>query len=268
MLAQWWPRALSFSRCVPERLTARRLWQSHARTCPWRVGLMAILAGTSTIISPALLHVLLPWVSGAAAPQMDLVGMLSALLGTQLLPLLLGLTVKHRRPQLANRLLAPLELVSKVLNLSIAETHPEHPIPHACGDSSRGLRRNADLAGREPRHRLARRRAWVGVSRRTMTLTTSLRNVGLGLVIVTGNFAGTPRRVRGLGLRDRGGAELVGSRALVGEANDDRRPLTASRQRGTLRARLTFELASIVVEGGGRDSLRAAARSRHPGDHP
>ena len=28
--------------------------------------------------------------------------------------------------------------------------------------------------------------------RRTMTLTTSLRNVGLGLVIVTGNFAGTP----------------------------------------------------------------------------
>jgi BASS family bile acid:Na+ symporter len=28
--------------------------------------------------------------------------------------------------------------------------------------------------------------------RRTMALTTSLRNVGLGLVIVTGNFAGTP----------------------------------------------------------------------------
>lgn len=84
------------------------------------VGLMAILAGTSTMISPALLHVLLPWVSGAAAPQMDLVGMLGALLATQLLPLLLGLTVKHRQPQLANRLLAPLELVTKVLNLSIA----------------------------------------------------------------------------------------------------------------------------------------------------
>jgi bile acid:Na+ symporter, BASS family len=29
-------------------------------------------------------------------------------------------------------------------------------------------------------------------SRRTMALTTALRNVGLGLVIVTGNFAGTP----------------------------------------------------------------------------
>ena len=29
-------------------------------------------------------------------------------------------------------------------------------------------------------------------SRRTMALTTALRNVGVGLVIVTGNFAGTP----------------------------------------------------------------------------
>jgi BASS family bile acid:Na+ symporter len=29
-------------------------------------------------------------------------------------------------------------------------------------------------------------------SRRTMALTTALRNVGVGLVIVTGSFAGTP----------------------------------------------------------------------------
>jgi BASS family bile acid:Na+ symporter len=29
-------------------------------------------------------------------------------------------------------------------------------------------------------------------NRRTMALTTSLRNVGVGLVIATGNFAGTP----------------------------------------------------------------------------
>ena len=36
------------------------------------------------------------------------------------LPLLLGLTVKHRRPQFANRLLRPLEIVSNALNLSVA----------------------------------------------------------------------------------------------------------------------------------------------------
>jgi bile acid:Na+ symporter, BASS family len=46
---------------------------------PLAVGLMAILAGTSTIISPALLHVLLPWVAGGEAPQIDLIGMLGAL---------------------------------------------------------------------------------------------------------------------------------------------------------------------------------------------
>jgi transposase len=68
---------------------------------------MVILAGTSTIVSPALLHVLLPWVSGGEAPQIDAVGMLGALLAMQLLPLLLGLTVKHWRPQFANRLLIP-----------------------------------------------------------------------------------------------------------------------------------------------------------------
>ena len=46
--------------------------------------------------------------------------MLGALLATQLLPLLLGLVVRHRRPQVADRLLAPLELVSKLLNLAVA----------------------------------------------------------------------------------------------------------------------------------------------------
>ena len=72
---------------------------------PVAVGLMAILAGTSTIVSPALLHVLLPWVSDGEAPQIHSVGMLGALLATQLLPLLLGLTVKYWRPQFADRLL-------------------------------------------------------------------------------------------------------------------------------------------------------------------
>jgi len=158
---------------------------------PVAVGLMAILAGTSTIISPVLLHVLLPWVSGGLAPQIDLVGMLGALLATQLLPLLLGLTVKHRRPHLADRLLAPLELVSKVLNLGVAglilstQFRMLATIPVA-GFAGMLILLAASLAigwlagGKEQS------------DRRTMALTTSLRNVGLGLVIVTGNFAGTP----------------------------------------------------------------------------
>ena len=96
--------------------------------------------------------------SGGEAPQIDLFGMLGVLLVTELLPLLVGLTVKHRRPQFADRLLAPLELVSKVLNL-ICWTYPGHAIPHACGHLDCWLRRHADLVGGEPCHRLARRRS-------------------------------------------------------------------------------------------------------------
>ena len=152
---------------------------------------MAILAGTSTIISPALLHVLLPLVAGGEAPQIDLVGMLGALLATQLLPLLLGLVVRHRRPQVADRLLAPLELVSKLLNLAVAglilgtqfRMLAEIPVAGFAGMLILLFASLAIgwLAGGPERD-----------DRRTMALTTSLRNVGLGLVIVTGNFAGTP----------------------------------------------------------------------------
>jgi bile acid:Na+ symporter, BASS family len=158
---------------------------------PVAVGLMAILAGTSTIVSPALLHVLLPLVSGGEAPQIDLVGMLGALLATQLLPLLLGLAVRHRRPQVADRLLAPLELVSKLLNLAVAglilgtqfSMLAEIPIGGFAGMLILLVASLAIgwLVGGPERD-----------DRRTMALTTSLRNVGLGLVIVTGNFAGTP----------------------------------------------------------------------------
>src|SRR5262245_56966541 len=158
---------------------------------PLAVGLMAILAGTSTIVSPALLHVLLPWLSGGEAPQIDLIGMLGALLATQLLPLLVGLTVKHRRPRLADRLLAPFELVSKLLNLGVAGL--------TLGTQF-GMLMDISIAGFAGMLILLVASLAIGwlvggperEDRQTMALTTSLRNVGLGLVIVTGNFAGTP----------------------------------------------------------------------------
>ena len=154
------------------------------------VGLMVVLAGSSAIISPVLLQVLLPWVSGGEAPRIDLIGMVGALLVTQLLPLLLGLLVRHGRPRLADSLLGPFELVSKILSLSVA-----------------GL----ILATQYPMLAEIRMRGFVGMlillaaslaigwlaggagsdNRKTMALTTALRNVGVGLVIVTGNFAGT-----------------------------------------------------------------------------
>jgi BASS family bile acid:Na+ symporter len=152
---------------------------------------MALLAGSSAVVSPLLLQALLPWVAGSDALRIDVVGIVVALLITQLLPLLLGLLVRHRYPQLADRLVSPLELVSKILNLSVVVLILATQFQMLASIRARGFAGMLILllgslaigwlaggSGRE--------------DRRTMALTTALRNVGVGLVIVTGNFAGTP----------------------------------------------------------------------------
>lgn len=158
---------------------------------PIAVGLMVILAGSSAVISPLLLQLLLPWISGGEAPRIDLPGMLGALLITQLLPLLCGLLVRHWRPQFADRLLDPLELVSKILNLGVAGLILATQFSMLLDIQLRGfvgmlILLVASLVI-----------GWLaggagGDVRRTMALTTALRNVGVGLVIVTANFSGTP----------------------------------------------------------------------------
>lgn len=158
---------------------------------PVAVGLMVILAGSSAIVSPVLLRLLLPWVSGGNAPPMDLNGMVAALLGTQLLPLLFGLLVRHRWPQLAKRLLSPLELVSKVLSLTAVGLILGSQFQMLMEIRVRGFVGMLILLA------ASLVIGWLaGGSRRedrkTTALTTALRNVGVGLVIVTGNFAGTP----------------------------------------------------------------------------
>jgi len=158
---------------------------------PVAVGLMVVLAGSSAILSPLLLRLLLPWVSGGEVPSVDLIGMVGALFLTQLLPLLLGLVVRHWRPRLAERLLSPFELVSKILSLSVAGLILATQFRMLSEIRIRGFvgmlvllaatLAIGWLAGGPGRDR-----------RKTMALTTALRNVGVGLVIVTGNFAGTP----------------------------------------------------------------------------
>ncbi len=158
---------------------------------PEAVGLMVILAGSSAIVSPLLLTALLPWLAGGAAARIDLVGMVGALLITQLLPLLLGLLLRHRWPQFAERLISPLELASKILNLSMAALILASQFQMLADIRVRGF------AGMLMLLTGSLAIGWLAGgpgrdSRRTMALTTSLRNVGVGLVIVTGNFAGTP----------------------------------------------------------------------------
>jgi BASS family bile acid:Na+ symporter len=158
---------------------------------PMAVGLMVILAGSSAIVSPVLLQVMLPWVSGSGAPQIDLIAMVSALLLTQLVPLLLGVLTRHWRPRLADALLSPFELVSKVLNLCVAASILGSQFHMLMEIRLRGF------AGMLILLAASLAIGWLAGgsgrdNRKTMALTTALRNVGVGLVIVTGNFAGTP----------------------------------------------------------------------------
>src|SRR5262249_32251204 len=151
------------------------------------VGLMAILAGSSAIIAPILLHYLLPQVAGDESLQIDTTRVLDILLVTQLVPLCIGVAVRQWRPRLADRLQKPADLVSKVLNLvavgMILVVHfqllTEIRLRGLVGMLALLLASWAAgwlLGGPEKD------------TRKTMTLTTSLRNVGVGLVIATGTF--------------------------------------------------------------------------------
>jgi BASS family bile acid:Na+ symporter len=158
---------------------------------PTAVGLMVILAGSSAIVSPLLLHALLPWLSAGEPARVEAAGMIGTLLLTQLLPLLAGLLVNHVRPRLAARLAGPFELASKVLNLGVlgvilaAQFATLMEIRLAAFGGMLGLLAASLVVG------------WLAGGptpevRKTMALTTSLRNAGVGLVIATGSFAGTP----------------------------------------------------------------------------
>jgi bile acid:Na+ symporter, BASS family len=158
---------------------------------PWSLGMMLILAALSTLLTPALLSVLLPWVAPATDLRVDYGGIIRILLITQLLPLALGLGFRRVRPRWAGRLERPVGLLANVLLLALVG---------AIVVTQFGM-----LAAIRPR-------GWFGMglllaaglglgwacggprnaSRRALAVTTATRNVALGLVIVGSNFAGTP----------------------------------------------------------------------------
>jgi BASS family bile acid:Na+ symporter len=175
------------------------------------VGLMVILAGSSAVMAPVLLHCLLPLVSGSESLQGDVMSIVTTLLVTQLLPLGAGVVVRQWRPLLASRLQRPATLVSKLLNLTVVGVVVLTQLELLTEIRLRGFIGMLALlvASWAAGWLLAGAKADM---RRTMTLTTSLRNVGVGLVIATGTFAGTPAvsAVLVYGL-----FEVVGSLALA-----------------------------------------------------
>jgi BASS family bile acid:Na+ symporter len=155
------------------------------------VGLMVILAGSSAVVAPILLHYLLPLVSGSERLKVDAIRILRTLLVSQVLPLCFGVAVRWWRPLLAERLQKPANFVCKVLNLVVLGFILAVQFRLLADIPPRGFAGMMALlivswaagwllGGPEPDTRIA------------MTMTTSLRNVGVGLVIATGAFAGTP----------------------------------------------------------------------------
>lgn len=156
------------------------------------VGWMASLALTSAVIAPAALYLLLPRVSGSQELTFAVVcRMTGTLIGVQLLPLAVGLGIRRFWPALADRMLDPAKKLGKALNLGAIGLVITIYYPLLADVKLKGfvgmlillaasLVAGWFLGGQDTG------------SRKTLSLTTALRNVGVGLVIATDAFAGTP----------------------------------------------------------------------------
>lgn len=154
------------------------------------VGLMVVLAGSSAVLAPLLLRGLIPVVAGDQATGVKAAKLLVTLFGAQLLPLGVGLAVRHARPALAMRLVRPLGRLSTLLNLATFGL-----IIAVQYRMLREIRAGAYfgmlllvLAGVAAGWLLGGKAAG---DRRAMSMATSVRNVGVAMVIATGSFAGT-----------------------------------------------------------------------------
>jgi BASS family bile acid:Na+ symporter len=151
---------------------------------PLSVGMMVLLAASSAIVGPVLLRQLLQLTSVNTSRTFDFLPVIGFLGLLQLLPLVAGIAIRRFRPNAAARLRGPAELFSKILNAvsmtCILVTHWRHAVQlDRAGFLAMLILLAASLAagfltgGPEP------------TSRKAMALTTSLRNVGVGVVIAS-----------------------------------------------------------------------------------
>jgi BASS family bile acid:Na+ symporter len=161
------------------------------------VGVMVILAASSALVAPLMLYALLlvmpaaPAADGAGTiAEIDAVQIVRTLLVTQLLPLAVGLAMRRYLPAIAARVHRPANAIGGILGLIAIAL-----ILVVQFDTMMAIRLGGligmlvllagTLAG-----------GWLlggpgSSNRRAMALTTSLRNVGVGLVIVTSAFPGS-----------------------------------------------------------------------------
>jgi BASS family bile acid:Na+ symporter len=158
---------------------------------PWAIGIMVILAAFSVFLSPALLSVLLDWTGSASDLRIDYFAIVRALLVAQMLPLAVGLSIHHWAPKLTQWVVRPLGMLANILllvlvGLIVATQYETLTAIRLRGWAGTGLLLLASLAI-----------GWLCggpevATRKALAVTTAARNVAVGLVIVTSNFAGTP----------------------------------------------------------------------------
>jgi BASS family bile acid:Na+ symporter len=155
------------------------------------VGLMVILAGSSAIFAPLLLKGLLPLVAGDAQANVNAGRIVGTLAVVQFLPLCIGLFLRARYPAIAIRLSKPFRRVGMLLNVTLigvillAQFRMLSAIHLTGYVGMLALLAGSILAG------------WLlggpgRAGRDTLAITTSVRNVGVALVIAGGSFPGTP----------------------------------------------------------------------------
>src|SRR5215469_2139343 len=85
---------------------------------PMAIGLMIVLAASSAIVAPLLLHLLIPLVAGDLHVEIDAMKMVTTLLVTQLVPLCAGLGGRHYLPSAAAKMVRPANRASAILSLA------------------------------------------------------------------------------------------------------------------------------------------------------
>jgi BASS family bile acid:Na+ symporter len=129
--------------------------------------------------------------SGDVNVQIHAGKMVGTLLIAQLLPLCVGLAVRHWRPALAAKLKKPAGLLSMVLNVATLAVVLSMQFEMLIGIPVRAF------AGMSVLVLAGLAVGWLlggpgGDTRTAMAMATSVRNVGVSLVIATGSFPGTP----------------------------------------------------------------------------
>jgi bile acid:Na+ symporter, BASS family len=155
------------------------------------IGQMVILAATSAILAPLLLKLLLPLAVGGGPINVSAGQIVRTLAVAQFLPLCVGLGISAYRPALARRLKKPLGQLSAVLNVGLIGVILAVQFPLLSEIRATGYLGMCALLA------CSAAAGWLlagggAAERETLAITTSVRNVGVGLVIAGGSFPGTP----------------------------------------------------------------------------